>query len=55
MRKRRMHRDIEAMREAGAGDREVALELEEHPGIVGLDILLERDLVGSDRLGVFCS
>jgi len=34
MRKRQMHREIEAMR-AVAGHRDVALELEEHPGMVG--------------------
>ena len=27
--------------------------LEEHPGMVGLEVRLERDLVGSDQLGVF--
>jgi len=29
-----MHREIEAMKEPVAGDREVAPELEEHPGMV---------------------
>ena len=48
MRKWWMHREIKAMREAVAGDREVALELE-HPG---MEIRLEKGLVGSDRLGV---
>jgi hypothetical protein len=48
-----MHREIEAMKEAAAGDQEVALELEEHPGMVGLGIRLEKGLVGSDRLGMF--
>lgn len=49
MRKRRMHREIEAV----AGDREVAMVLEEHPGMVRLEVRLERGLVGSDQLGVF--
>ena len=40
-----MHREIEAMKEAVAGDREVAPELEEHPGI-----RLEKS---SDRLSMF--
>ena len=39
-----MHREIEAMKEAVAGDREVVLE---HPGMVRLGIRLEK---GSDRL-----
>jgi hypothetical protein len=56
MRKRWMHREIEAVKEAVAGDQEVALELEEHPGMVGLVIRLKKGLVGSDWLGVFfCS
>jgi len=50
MRKRWMHREIEAMKEAVADDREVALELEEHPGMVGLGIRLEK---GSDLFGIF--
>ena len=43
-----MHREIEAMKEAVAGYREVALELEEHPGMVELGIRLEKilDLLG---------
>ena len=50
MRKQWIHREIEAMKEA-AGDREVALELEERPGtrMVGLEIRLEKTL---DRLGM---
>ena len=44
-----MHRNIEAMKKAVAGDREVALELEEDPGMVGLGIRLEKTL---DRLGM---
>jgi hypothetical protein len=40
-----MHREIEVMKEAVAGDREVAPELEEHPGI-----RLEKS---SDRLSMF--
>ena len=38
------------MKEAVAGDREVAPESEEHPGMVGPGIRLEK---GSDRLDVF--
>jgi len=53
MRKRRMHREIEAMAKAVAGDREVAMALEEHPGMVELEVRLEKGLVGSDRLSVF--
>jgi len=51
MRKQWMHREIEAMKEAVAGDREVAPELEERPGtrMVGLEIRLEKTL---DRLGM---
>ena len=56
MREPQMHSEIEAMTEAVAGDREVALELEKHPGMVGLEIRLEKGLVSSDWLGVsFCS
>jgi len=51
MRKLQIHREIEAMAEAVAGNREVALELEKHPGMVGLEICLEKGLVGSDWLG----
>ena len=50
MRKRWMHREIEAMKEAVADDQEAMLELEEHPGMVGLGIRLEK---GPDRLGMF--
>jgi hypothetical protein len=50
MRKRWMHREIEAMKESVADDREAVLELEEHPGMVGLGIRLEKT---SDRLGMF--
>ena len=57
MRKPWMHRKIEGMKEAVAGDQKVALELEEHPGMVGLGTRLEKGLVGSDQLGLlfFCS
>ena len=47
MRKRWMHREIGAMKEAVAGDREIVLE---HPGMVGLGICLEK---GPDRLRMF--
>jgi hypothetical protein len=46
MRKRWMHREIEAMKEAVAGDREVVLELEEHPGMVGLGFAWRRLRIG---------
>jgi len=49
MHKQWIHRGIEAMKEAAADDREVALALEEHPGVVGLGIHLENTL---DRLGM---
>ena len=57
MRKPWMHREIEGMKEAVAGDQKVALELEEHPGMVGLGTRLEKGLVGSDQSGLlfFCS
>ena len=51
MRKWWMHREIEAMKEAVAGDREVAPEVEEHPWMVGPGIRLEKS---SGRLGMFC-
>ena len=40
------------MTRAVAGYREVSLELEEHPRMVGLEIRLEKGLMGLDRLGV---
>ena len=55
LRKRWMHRQTHEMKEAVAEDREVAPELEEHPGMVGLEIRLEKGLRGSDRLGTFFS
>ena len=33
--KRWIHREIDVTKEAAEGDREVALELEEYPGMVG--------------------
>lgn len=48
-----MHREFDTMKEAVAGDREVAPELEEHLGMVGLGIRLEKGLGVSDRLGMF--
>lgn len=50
MRKRWMHREVEAMKEAVTSDQEVVMELEEHPSMVGLGIRLEK---GSNRLGMF--
>ena len=37
-----MDREVEVMKETVAGDQEVALELEEHPGMVGPGIRLEK-------------
>jgi hypothetical protein len=50
MRKRRMHREVEAMKEAVGNSREAAVELEEHPGTVELGIRLEKS---TDQLGKF--
>ena len=36
-----------------AGDREVVLELEEYPGMVGLGICMKKGLGCLDRLGTF--
>ena len=47
-----MHREFVAMKEAVAGDREVALELEEHLGMVGHGIRLEK--VWGFRIGWVC-
>jgi len=47
-----MHREFDAMKEAVAGDQEVALELEEHLGMVGLGIRLEKGL--GVRFGSVC-
>jgi hypothetical protein len=44
-------REFDAMKEAVAGGREVALELEEHLGMVGLGIRLERSLGGFGSVG----
>ena len=41
------------MKEAVAGDREVALESEEYPGMVGLGICMKKGLGCLDRLGIF--
>ena len=51
--KDRMHRQFNAVKEAVAVDREVALELEEHLGMVGFGIRLGKGLGGSVRLGMF--
>jgi len=48
MRKRWMHYEVEAMKEAVARNREVAMELEEYPGVVELGIRLEKS---ADQLG----
>ena len=48
-----VHREFDAVKEAAASDREVALELEEHLGMVGLGIHLEKGLEVSDQLGMF--
>ena len=37
-----MHREVEAMEEAVASDREVVMQLEEPPGMVGLGIRLKE-------------
>jgi hypothetical protein len=52
MRKQWTHREIEAMKEAVAGDCEVVMELEEPLGMVGLGIRLEKNF-GIDQLGMF--
>jgi hypothetical protein len=42
MRKRWMHREIEAMKEAVVSNREVVMQLEKPPSMVGLRIWLEK-------------
>ena len=51
MRKRWMHREVEAMEEAVASDREVVMQLEEPPGMVGLRIRLKES---SGRISWVC-
>ena len=46
-----MHREIEAMKEAVAGDQKVALELEQHPGMVGLGDSLGEGFDGFGSVG----
>ena len=45
-----MYLEIEALKEAVTGNREVAPELKEHPGVVGPGTRLEKS---SDRLSMF--
>ena len=52
MRKRWMHREVEAMKEAVASDREVVMQLEEPPGMVRLGIRF-KESSGTDQLGMF--
>jgi len=37
-----MHHEVEAMKEVVASNREVVMELEEHPGMLELGIRLEK-------------
>lgn len=46
-----MHREVEAMEEAVASDREVVMQLEEPPGMVGLGIRLKES---SGRISWVC-
>ena len=48
-----MHREFDAMKEAVAGDQEVALKLEEDLGMVGLVSRLEKGLGSSVQFGMF--
>ena len=50
MRKRWMHCELEAMKEAVASNREAVVELEERPGTVEFGIRLEKS---TDQLGKF--
>jgi len=45
-----MHHKVEAMKEAVASNREMLMELEEHPRMVELGIRLEKS---TDQLGKF--
>ena len=49
-----MHHKVEAMKEAVASNREVVMELEEHPGMVELRIRLETSMDQLDKCFWLC-